>query len=141
MLSELLITDSNGIRLMAEQLSPWRADRRKLAVRLPTLNARANEHLLARLQVHYGACGCGQGRLAGLLALAAFVLLVVTGAVSIHDGGIGKLIVLYFVLSFATMSIVKVFSIHGARQKLRLLADELDRLESPQLGEAHGAAV
>ena len=139
MASELLITDANGIRLIAEQLSPWRVDRRKLAVRLPSLDEEANENLLARLQVHYGACGCGQGRLAGLLALAAFALLVVTGVVSIHDWGIGKLIVLYFMLSFAVMSVVKVFSMNGARKKLRLLADELERRESKQVRNAHGA--
>jgi hypothetical protein len=109
-------------------------------VQFSTLDDDANADLRRRISVHYGACGCHQGRVAGFVTLGIFALLVLTGIVSMRALGIGRLVLLYFVLSFVNMFIAKVVGLRRARRSLYQLADELDSTLDlgAQQGVAHG---
>ncbi len=120
------MSDPGGIRAIAQRISVWRIERRALDVRFPALDDEANAAVRRRISVHYGACGCHQGRVAGFWTLAIFVLLVVTGVVSIHALSIGRLVLVYFAISFVTMFIAKIVGLRRARRSLHQLADELD---------------
>src|SRR5687768_7573776 len=122
----LLVSDPGGIRAIAQRISVWRIERRALNVRFPALDDEANDAVRRRISVHYGACGCHQGRVAGFWTLAIFVLLVVTGVVSIRALSIGRLVLIYFAISFVTMFIAKIIGLCRARRSLYRLADELD---------------
>lgn len=95
-------------------------------MRFPALDEEANAAVRRRISVHYGACGCHQGRVAGFATLSIFALLVLTGVVSIRALGIGRVVLLYFGLSFVSMFIAKIVGLRRARRSLYQLANELD---------------
>ena len=95
-------------------------------MRFPSLDDEANAVLLRRMSVYVGACGCHQGRAAGIATLAIYGALVLTGVISIHALGLLRVLLLYFVVSFVVMFIGKLVGLSNARRGLRSLADELD---------------
>lgn len=123
---ELIVSDTSGIRALARQISIWRVERRTLSVRFPALDDEANAALLRRMSVYAGACGCHQGRVAGIATLATYSLLVLAGVISIHALGLMRVVLLYFFVSFVVMFIGKLVGLANARRGLRSLADELD---------------
>jgi len=58
--------------------------------------------------------------------LAIFVLLVLTGVISIRALGIGRVVLVYFAISFVTMFFAKIVALRRARRSLLQLANELD---------------
>jgi hypothetical protein len=123
---ELIVFDTSGIRALARQISIWRVERRTLSVRFPSLDDEANAALLRRMSVYFGACGCHQGRAAGIATLGTYSLLVLSGVISIHALGLLRVVLLYFFVSFVVMFIGKLVGLSNARRGLRSLAAELD---------------
>jgi hypothetical protein len=126
MAHELVITDSAGVRAVADAISLWTIDRRQLVVRMPGLDTGANDDLARRIRAHFGACGCHQGRVAGMFTFVAYLGLVLTGVISVHALGLWRVVGLYFAVSFVVMFVGKVIGLRNARQALRRLARELD---------------
>ena len=126
MQSELIVSDTSGIRAVARQMSIWRIERRTLSVRFPSLDDEANAALRRRMSVYVGACGCHQGRVAGFATLGTYVLLVLSGVISIRALGLQHVVLLYFLVSFVVMFIGKLIGLSNARRGLRSLADEVD---------------
>lgn len=124
--SELIITAPRDIRAIAKDMSLWRIDRRTLSVRMPGLGEDANEDLRRRIALHYGACGCHQGRVAGFASVGLYALLLISGVISVQALGIWRVVLLYFAISFVVMFIGKLIGLNNARSALRRLADELD---------------
>ena len=123
---ELIVFDTSGIRALARQISIWRVERRTLSVRFPSLDDEANAALLRRMSVYFGACGCHQGRAAGIATLGTYSLFVLSGVISIHALGLLRVVLLYFFVSFVVMFIGKLVGLSNARRGLRSLAAELD---------------
>ena len=63
--TSLVVSDTSGIRAIAQRISVWRIERRALDVQFPVLDDEANAAVRRRISLHYGACGCHQGRAAG----------------------------------------------------------------------------
>jgi len=124
--TSLVVSDTSGIRAIAQRISVWRIERRALDVQFPVLDDEANAAVRRRISLHYGACGCHQGRAAGFATLAIFVLLVLTGVISIRALGIGRVVLVYFAISFVTMFVAKIVALRRARRSLDQLASELD---------------
>ena len=124
--TSLVVSDTSGIRAIAQRISVWRIERRALDVQFPALDDEANAGVRRRISLHYGACGCHQGRAAGFATLAIFVLLVLTGIISIRALGIGRVVLVYFAISFVTMFVAKIVALRRARRSLDQLASELD---------------
>jgi hypothetical protein len=123
---ELIVSDTSGIRALAREISIWKIERRTLSVRFPSLDDEGNAALLRRMSVYAGACGCHQGRVAGIATLGTYSLLLLSGVISIHALGLMRVVLLYFLVSFVVMFIGKLVGLSNARRGLRSLADELD---------------
>lgn len=127
MKQELIISEVAEIRKIARKINFFNLPREKIKMHLPLLTESENEQLEKIVQKHYGACGCGQGRIAGMFTLAGFVLLLCTGVVSIVQLGIWKTLLYYFLVSMLTMLIAKGYGIVQARKSLLRLADDLEQ--------------
>ena len=124
--SSLVVSDTSGIRrLPNESVSGGSSvDRSTCSFRHWTM--RPTPQCDDASPVYYGACGCHQGRAAGFATLAIFVLLVLTGVISIRALGIGRAVLVYFAISFVSMFFAKIVALRRARRFLHQLANELD---------------
>lgn len=122
----LSIENTDDIRALAASLSLWRAERRALTVALPQLDDENNRQLHRRIALHYATCGCHQGRFAGMVILAVYVLLIVSGVLSWSALGIWKAIGLYFLLSFCGLLLSKIALLERSRRALRRMASEIE---------------
>lgn len=123
---ELIVSDTASIRAIARQISIWRVERRTLSVRFPALDDEANATLRSRMSTYFGACGCHQGRIAGVATLIGYLVLVVTGVISVRALGLQRVVLAYFLVSFVVMFIGKLIGLSNARRGLQALADDLD---------------
>lgn len=124
--NELTVSDTDGIRAVADEISVWKVERRTLTVRLTGRDDDANAAIRGKILLYFGACGCHQGRVAGVFAFIAYSALVLSGVISVHVLGVWRVVLLYFAVSFAVMLVGKLIGLRNARHSLRRLADEID---------------
>ncbi|MBK6266070.1 hypothetical protein JKA74_13585 [Marivirga sp. S37H4] len=125
MKQEIIITDLAEIKGVAKEISLFTTRRKNILIRIPHLTEEENSQLEAKVTKHYSACGCGQGRISGVITLVGYVLLVLTGIISIYELGVLNTILLYFACSIVTMLIGKIYGLWNARKALLKLVNEL----------------
>ena len=114
----------------------------KVVVGVPELGAEERSRLESKIASYVSACGCGEGRVAGILTLIAFALLLAAGVIPLRDLGWKNVILLYLALSFSTMLVGKVYGLVRARLALVKLCRELTDRRVPSLeGVPHGRSV
>ncbi len=102
-----------------------------VVVRVPELGTEGCRRLEGEIASYVSACGCGQGRVAGIVTLITSVLLVVTGVVPLRELGVRNAVFLYFALSFTTMLIGKMYGLLHARMALVRLCRDLTNRNTP----------
>jgi hypothetical protein len=139
---ERVITTLAEVRALAGELRSLRRRRQEVLVQVPELGAEERHRLQAEIGSYATACGCGQGRVAGILTLVAFILLLATGAIPWRELGVGKVLLLYFGTSLLIMLIGKLYGLVRARLALVKLCRELADRRLPSLkGLSHGSSL
>ena len=119
-----------------------RRPRAKVVVQVPELTSEERRRLEGEIANYATACGCGQGRTAGILTLLVFALLLITGVVPYAELGWRNVFLLYLALSFATMLVGKVYGLLQARSALVTLCRELAaRIQLSPGGLSHGTSM
>lgn len=133
------ITDAREIGDLAREVSLLSPRKGTIAVALAGLSEAENEALAATITRHYTACGCGQGRVAGIVTLVGYVTLALTGIISVRALGAWKTILLYFACASVAMIVGKVFALRNARRSLIALSEQLRTTTTAAigLGEPH----
>lgn len=119
------LTAPDQIEELAGDIGLFGSRKRDVRVALASLSADENRALEATIKRHYSACGCGQGRISGVITLLGYLTLVFTGVISVKALGIGKTILLYFACAAVAMVVGKAFALRNARQSLRTLSRQL----------------
>ena len=119
------ISSAQDIRSLIPDISLFRERKKKIAVHFAQLSEFENKELEKKIKAHYQACGCGQGRVAGIFTLLAYMMPFVAGFVSVKALGWPRTILYYFAISAVTMFIGKIYGLFKARIQLARLADEL----------------
>jgi hypothetical protein len=123
MKKELIITSSADIRALVPDIGLFSLKRGKVNVQFGHFSTEENKQLEVEINRHYSACGCEQGRMTGIFTLLGYVLLLLTGVISIHELGIGRTVLYYFICSFVTMLGGKVYGLWRARHALKRMAE------------------
>ena len=123
---ETIISSSTSLKTLVHEIGLFKTARKTIRVRFDHLSDQENASLEDQVTKHYKACGCSQGRVIGIFTLLGFVVLLVTGVVSVRELGIAKTLLYYFLCSFITMLIGKIIGLWQARQQLTKLAIELE---------------
>lgn len=123
---ETIISSSASLQSLAHEIGLFKTARKNIRIQFDHLSEQENANLQHQVIKHYQACGCSQGRVTGIITLLGFVVLLVTGVVSVRDLGIAKTVLYYFLCSFITMLIGKIIGLWQARQQLTKLATELE---------------
>jgi len=129
MTTNIIIEKASDVRQLAKRMSMFRVNRGTINVQIPYLPEEENEELQKEITKHYGACGCSQGRIAGIVTFVGYTLMVVTGIISIYRLGIWKTLLGYFMVSFVSMLVVKSFAIRNARKSLEGIASQLQLVQ------------
>ncbi len=126
MQQETIISSGASLKSLVREISLFKTQRKTIRVQFNDLSDQDNASLQERVTKYYNACGCSEGRTIGIFTLLGFVLLLLTGVVSVRELGIAKTLLLYFLCSFTTMLFGKVFGLWQARQQLTKLALEME---------------
>ena len=125
MKQEIIIKDIAEIKNIAKEISLFSTKRKKITVQIELFTEEENQLLENKIDKYYNACGCSQGRITGIITFIGYLILVLTGIISIYKLGIGKTILLYFACSFVTMLIGKIYGLWNARRSLVQLSNQL----------------
>jgi hypothetical protein len=123
---ETIISNSASLKKLIPEISLFKTARKNIHLQIDHLTEQENKLLQYRVEKYYKACGCSQGRITGIITLIAFIVLMLTGIVPVHELGIGKTFLYYFILSFITMLIGKIAGLWQAREQLGKIADKLE---------------
>lgn len=127
MRQELTISNVSEIRQIVREINLFSTgNKKKLNVQLEGFSEEENKQLETKIQKFYSACGCSQGRITGIITMIGYVILVLTGIISIYKLGVGKTILLYLAFSFVTMFFGKIYGLRKARRQLIALASEVE---------------
>lgn len=126
MQSETIINSSASLKTLADEIGLFNTSRKDIRIQFEHLSDQDNANLQQQVTKYYKACGCSEGRVIGIFTLLGFVVLVLSGVVSVRELGIAKTLLLYFLTSFTTMLIGKIFGLWQARQQLTKLATDVE---------------
>lgn len=127
MKQERIIESIDEIKRIASEINLFSAGKKgRIKVQLPLFTEEENVQIGHKIEKYYSACGCGQGRITGIITLGIFVVLILTGIISLVQLGIWNTIWLYFGCSMVTMFFGKLYGLRKARLSLIALADELE---------------
>ena len=126
--TESIIDNVPALKSLVNDIGLFKTARKNIRIQFNQLTEEENTDLQYQVVKHYKTCGCSQGRVTGIVTLLVFVVLLVTGIVSIRELGIFTTILYYFICSFATMLIAKIVGIWKARQQLTKLAEKLEHI-------------
>ena len=129
-MNPITIEKASDVRLLAKKMSMFRINRGTIHVQVPFLPEEENKLLQKEITKHYGACGCSQGRMAGMITFVGYALLVATGIISIYRLGIWYTLLGYFLASFVTMLVAKSYALRNARKSLERIAQQLHQLQT-----------
>jgi hypothetical protein len=141
---ERVITTVDEVRELGFRPGSLRGRRQKgkVVVSVPEFGAEERRRLEGTIASYVSACGCGEGRGAGILTLITFVLLLAGGLIPFRDLGWKNVVLLYLALSFSTMLLGKVYGLVRARLALAKLCRELTDRRVPSMeGVSHGRGV
>lgn len=124
--AETIISSTTSLRSLVGEISLFKTQRKTIRVQFNDLSDQDNASLQEQVTKYYNACGCSEGRTIGIITLLGFVLLLVTGVVSVRELGIAKTLLFYFLCSFITMLFGKIIGLHQARQQLTKLALQIE---------------
>ncbi len=122
MKQEIVITHPSEIRGLAKDVGFFGNPAKTIKVELPANSSEENEKLEQEIMRHYSACGCSQGKITGIATLVIYLLLVLTGILSVSKIGFWNVVWLYLACSFATMLVGKLYGLWRARRELLRLS-------------------
>jgi len=122
MAQEFIISEIAQVSELINDIKLFNSQRKKVHVAIAALSVEQNEHLEQQVNEYYSACGCAQGRTAGVITFIVYFILVFSGIISFYELGILRTILLYFLCSFITMLIAKIYGQRQARTALLKLA-------------------
>jgi hypothetical protein len=125
--TERIIDSTLALKSLVNDIGLFKTARDKILIRFIQLTEQENTDLTARVTKYYKTCGCSQGRVTGILTLLVFVVMLLTDIVSISKLGIWNTILFYFLCSFITMLIGKIYGIYDARNQLIKLSEKLEQ--------------
>lgn len=126
----IIVTSAEEIAGLARHVGLFAKHNRNIRVDLGGLTPAENKALEADIIKHYSACGCGQGRISGIITLIGYLALVLTGVISVKTLGIGKTILLYFACATVAMIVGKAFALSKARRSLIALSEQFQTQKS-----------
>lgn len=124
--TDYLISSAKDIRSLIPDISLFGERKKKIAVHFAQFSEFENKELEKKIRSLYQACGCAQGRVAGIFTLLAYMIPFVAGFVSLKELGWTRTILYYFAVSAVTMFIGKIYGLFKARIQLARLARELE---------------
>ena len=138
----LVVSTLDDVRGLGRNPRSLRRRRDEVSIEVPELGPGERQRLRAEIANYATACGCGQGRVAGILTLLAYVLLLAIGAIPWRELGIRRVLVLYVAVSFGGMLIGKLYGRVRARLSLaRVCRDLTDGSTRALEGMSHGSSV
>ena len=123
----ITVNSAAEIGKLASDIKLFGSRKREIRVQLAGLSEAENKALEMTISRHYSACGCGQGRISGVITLVGYLTLVITGVISVRSLGIGKTILLYFACATVAMIIGKAFGLWNARRSIIALSDQFQQ--------------
>lgn len=123
---ETIISSGASLQSLVHEIGLFKTARKNIRIQFDHLSDQANANLQEQVRKYYEACGCSQGRTIGVITLLGFVVLLLTGVVSVRELGIAKTLLVYFLCSFITMLIGKIVGLWQARQQLLKLATSVE---------------
>ena len=137
-----VISTLDEVRDLGRNPRPLRRVRGEVSIEVPELGPTDRQRLRVEIADYATACGCGQGRVAGILTLLAYVVLLATGVIPWRELGVRRVLLLYVVASFAGMLIGKLYGRIRARLSLaRLCRDLTDGSTRALEGMSHGSSL
>lgn len=124
-------TDLQHLYLILEDITPFNRRYKKIYIQFNWLSREDNLAIEQEINKHYKACGCTQGRITGIITFISYLVLLITGVISIQNLGLWKTIWIYLILAVIAMLIGKAYGLLRARKSLRQLINSLSN-RSPQ---------
>jgi len=76
--SPIIVNSAAEIGKLASDIKLFGSRKREIRVQLAGLSEAENKALEMTISRHYSACGCGQGRISGVITLVGYLTLVMT---------------------------------------------------------------
>jgi hypothetical protein len=137
-----VISTLDEVRDLGRNPRLLRRRRDEVSIEVPELGREERLRLRSEIANYATACGCGQGRVAGMLTLLAYVVLLVTGVIPWRELGVRRVLLLYVAVSFGGMLIGKLYGRVRARLSLARLCRDLAGGSPRTLeGMSHGSSL
>ncbi len=123
-----IIYTLDQIRALAKEISLFNIKKKDLEVKFDHFPTDVNDSIQKRVMASYGACGCSQGRSAGMIVFIVYIIIVLSGFISLSEIGIINTILIYFVFSFIAMFFGKLYGLHRAKYALCYLIFDIETM-------------